>query len=368
MTTHGDPPRDYFQASHPPDHLKSLAQKCAPRVHPFEALRPIPRPHPPPPGRSPHCPAAHTAPLCFRLSGSDLPGEEWLDYEKHGHRRSVIRRVKRFLSAHEHPGSPRGRRYARQASDSSAFFLPPGDLSPARDLLDVPSRSPRRAPKPLAPDGGPALHSSLGELSTIRETSRTSTLQSLTPQTSLRASPGKMPQVPEVRITAPGPAAEDLGDSSASLQSFEFTGVQAGGPGQPGDPLRLMVFPSGEGTPPRAPSPQPGSAPAEPDLFPFAPGGADPFANDPFPKRWSLPGFLESSHTSLEARGPEPPLLLDPETSSETSGINFVAGPRASPDLLYLMATLDTKETDIVELNNERTDGSPGGKPASPSA
>lgn len=291
-----------------------------------------------------------------------MPGEEWLDYEKHGHRHSMIRRVKRFLSAHEHPGSPRGRRYARQASESSAFF-PPGDLSPPRDLLDVPARRPRRAPKHLAPDGSPALHSSLGELSTIREASRTSTLQSLTPQTSLRASPVKMPQVPEVRITAPGPAAEDLGDSTASIQSFEFTGVQ------PGDPLRLMVFPSGEGTPPRGPSPQAVSAQAEPDLFPFAPG-EDPFANDAFPKRWSLPGFLESSHTSLEARGlepanPEPPLLLDPETSSETSGINFVAGPRASPDLLYLMETLDTKETDIIEFNNERTDGSPGGKPAS---
>lgn len=297
-----------------------------------------------------------------------MPGEEWLDYEKHGHRHSMIRRVKRFLSAHEHPGSTRGRRYARQASESSAF-LPPGDLSPPRDLLDVPSRGARRARKHLAPEGSPALHSSLGELSTIRETSRTSTLQSLTPQPSLRASPVKMPQVPEVRITAPGPGAEDLGDSTASIQSFEFTGVPPMGPGLPGDPLRLMVFPSGEGTPPRGPSPQTVLAQAEQDLFPFAPG-EDPFANDAFPKRWSLPGFLESSHTSLEGRGPEPPNpepppLLDPETSSETSGINFVAGPRASSDLLYLMETLDTKETDIVEFNNELADGSPGGKPAS---
>lgn len=278
----------------------------------------------------------------------------------------MIRRVKRFLSAHEHPGSPRGRRYARQASESAAF-LQPGPLRAPRDLLDVPSRGARRARTHLAPEGSPPLHSSLGELSTIRETSRTSTLQSLTPQPSLRASPVKMPQVPEVRITGPGP--EDLGDSTASIQSFEFTGVQPGDPGLPGDPLRLMVFPSGEGTPPRGPSPQAGLAQAEHDLFPFAPG-EDPFANDAFPKRWSLPGFLESSHTSLEGRGPEPanpepPLLLDTtETSSETSGITFVAGPRAAPDLLYLMETLDTKETDIVEFNNEHTDGSPGGQPA----
>ncbi|XP_016054324.1 PREDICTED: bestrophin-3 isoform X2 [Miniopterus natalensis] len=305
------------------------------------------------------------------LSGSDLPGEEWLDYEKPGHRHSMIRRVKRFLSAHENPSSPR-RRYARQASESSTF-LPYSDLSPTRDLLDVPSRSPRRASgsrKHLSPEPSPKLHSSLGELSMIREASRTSTLQSLSPQSSVRASPTKMPQVPEVRITAPGPVAEDhLCDSTASLQSYEFTGVQPSGTGQQGDPGGLMLFPSEEGTPPRGPSPLTISAKTERNIFMFA-AEEDLYDDDKFPKRWSLPGFLESSHTSLEGQSqepvnPEPPLLLDTETSSETSGITFVARSPPSPDVRYLVETLDTKETDIIEFSNEQTGGSPRGTPGS---
>ncbi|XP_036107820.1 LOW QUALITY PROTEIN: bestrophin-3 [Molossus molossus] len=302
------------------------------------------------------------------LSGSDLPGEEWLlDYEKHGQRHSMIRRVKRFLSAHEHPSSPRGRRYGRQASESSTFF-PAGDLSPTRDLLDVPSRSPHRASaswKQVSPEASPKLHASLGELSTIRETSRTSTLQSLTPQSSVRASPVKMPQVPEVLITAPGPPAEDQRGSTGSIQSFQFTGLQPSSTGKQEDPVGLILFPSGEGTPPEGPSPHTASAKAEKIIFKFAPE-EDPFESDTFPKRWSLPGFLESSHASLEGpsqepANPEPALLIDTETSSETSGINFVAGSPTSPDLLYLMENLDAKETDIVEFNNERTEESPRG-------
>ncbi|XP_045040536.2 bestrophin-3 isoform X2 [Desmodus rotundus] len=305
------------------------------------------------------------------LPGSEFPGDEWLwDSEKHGHRHSMIRRVKRFLSAHEHPSSPRSRSYGRQASDSSMFF-PQRDLSPAKDLLDVPSRRPHHASrKPFSPEGSPKLYSSLGELSTIRETSRTSTLQSLTPQSSVKASPTKMPQVPEVMITAPGPMSDDQHwDSTASVQSFGFTGVPPSSTRQrqDQDPVGLILFPSGEGTPPRGPSPQTVSAQAEKNIFKFA-AEEDPFENDKFPKRWSLPGFLESSITplagqSLEPANPEPPLLLDTETSSETSGITFVAGSQTSPDMLYLMENLDTKETDIIEFNHEQREEPPRGAP-----
>ncbi|KAM5249204.1 bestrophin-3 isoform 2-T7 [Hipposideros larvatus] len=301
------------------------------------------------------------------LPGSDLPDEEWLwDYERHGHRHSMIRKVKRFLSAHEHHSSPRSRSYGRQASDSSMFF-PHSDLSPTKDFLDVPSRSPHRASasrkQVYSPEGSPRLHSSLGELSTIRETSRTSTLQSLSPSSSVRASPTKMPQVPEVLITAPGPTSDDHHhDSTASIQSSEFTGVQPSSTGQQEDPAGLILSPSEKGTPSV-------SAKAERNIFRFVPE-EDLDENDKFPKRWSLPGFLESSHTSLaglspEPVNPEPALLLDTETSSETSGINFVAGSPVPPDVLYLMENLDTKETDIIEFNNEQTEESPKGMPES---
>ncbi|XP_052495711.1 bestrophin-3 isoform X5 [Budorcas taxicolor] len=299
------------------------------------------------------------------LSGSDLPGDEWLwDFEKHGHRRSVIRRVKRFLSAHEHASSPRRRSYGRQASDSSMFF-PPSGLSPTRDLLDVPPRSPHRASAagkhPQSPKGSPKLRSSLGELSTIRETS-------LSPQSSMRGSPTKMPQVPEVLVTAteaPGPAAEhDHHDSTASIQSSDFTRVQPSRPGQQEDPVGSVPFSFKKGVPPRDPRSQTVPAKAEKNSLKSV-SEEDPHEKDKSPQKWRL---LDSSRTSLaglslDPMNPEPLPLLDPETSSETSGITFAAGSRVSPDVLYLIENLDTEETDIVEFNNEQKEESPKGRP-----
>ncbi|XP_006886170.1 PREDICTED: bestrophin-3 [Elephantulus edwardii] len=306
------------------------------------------------------------------LSESDIPGEEWLwDYEKHGHRHSMIRRVKRFLSAHEHPSSPRRRTFGRQTSDSSALF-PPGTLSPTRDLLDVPRRSPQRASPTRrlssSLEGSPKLHSSMGELSMIRETSRTSTLQSLTPQSSVRASPTKMPQVPEVLITAaetPRPQSDGhQHDSNASLFSYEFTGVQSSGSAQHEDPTSSILSVS-----PGDPSPQTAPAKAERNRFKFT-FEEDLDDDDKFLKRWSLPGFLESSHTSLAGLNPdpvsnEPALLIDTETSSESSGINIVASPQFSPSMLHLMENVEAKETDIIELANSQTKESPKGTPES---
>ncbi|XP_052609730.1 bestrophin-3 isoform X2 [Peromyscus californicus insignis] len=299
------------------------------------------------------------------LSGSEFPAEDWLwNYEKQGHRHSVMRRVKRFLSTHEHPGSPRRRTFGRQASDSSMFFPP----SPARDLLDVPSRNPQRASptrkQPQSREGSPKLHSSMGELSTIRETSRTSTLQSLTPQSSVRASPTKMPQVPEVLITAaeaPGSSSDSHHqDSATSILSLEFTGVQP-------SRTKRQVDPSGKATPPGDPNPQTVSTSTERDLFKFE----EDLDDDRFPQRWSLPELRDSRHTSLGNLGPDPmtprpALLLDTETSSETSVTHPGAGSRVSPDVLFLMENLDTKETDILEFNSEHPEESPKGTPQRP--
>uniref|UniRef100_A0A8C2V1L2 Bestrophin n=1 Tax=Chinchilla lanigera TaxID=34839 RepID=A0A8C2V1L2_CHILA len=285
------------------------------------------------------------------LSESNFPGEDWMwDYQKHGHRHSVIRRVKRFLSTHEHPTSPR-RSFRRQASDSSMLF----SISPTRDLLHVPSRSPPRAShsQSCSPEGSPKLHSSTGELSTIRETSRTSTLQSLTPPSSVRASPTKMPQVPEVLITAaeaPEPSSDGHHhDSTTSITSFEFTGVQPK-----------------EGTPPRNLTLHTASASTETNMLKFEEGPDD----DRFLKRWSLPAFQQSSHTSPGNLSPDRvspglPLLLETQTSSEPSVVSSGAGSQVSPDILYLMENLDTKETDIIDFNNEQTEESPKGTPQS---
>nr|XP_030722164.1 bestrophin-3 isoform X1 [Globicephala melas] len=304
------------------------------------------------------------------LSGSDLPGEDWLwDYEKHGHRRSMIGRVKRFLSTHERTSSPRRRSYRRQASDSSTF-LPPGDLSPARDLLHVPSRSPHHASATwkhhCTPEGSPKLHASLGELPTLRQAS-------LTPPSSVRGYPTKPPRVPEVLVTAAEAAVsraeDDHHDSTASIQSSDFTGVQPSRTGQQEDPVGSVPFPSEKGAPSRDPSFQTVPAKAERNLLQFA-SEEDPHESDKSPERWSLPRLVESSRTSLaglslDPVSPEPVPLLDTETSSETGGINIVAGSRVSTDVLYLMENLDTKETDIIEFNHEQTEESPKGRPES---
>jgi bestrophin-3 len=171
-----------------------------------------------------------------------------------------------------------------------------------------------------------------------------------------------MPQVPEVLITAaeaPAFSADShQHDSTTSILSLEFTGVQPSGTEQ-------QVEPSG--TPPGDPNPQTTSASTERDLFKFE----EDLEDDRFPKRWSLPEFLESRHTSLGNLGPDPVsprdalLLPDTETPSETNGIHPGAGSALAPDILYLMESLD-KETDILEFNNEHTGESPKGTPQRP--
>ncbi|XP_004583295.2 bestrophin-3 [Ochotona princeps] len=303
----------------------------------------------------------------MELSGSHFTGEDWLwDHEKHGHRRSVIRRVKRFLSTHEHPPSPRRRSFGRQASDSS-MFLPP---SPARDLLDVPSRSPHRTSAPQKPshypEGSPKLHSSMGELSTIRETSRTGTLHSLTPQSSERPSPTRTPQVPEVLVTAAEttapPSDDPHHDSTTSIVSLEFTGVQPSRTRQQEDPVGPTQSPPQQRRTPRGFSPQ--IAERIKLQFEEDPNG------DGMPKRWSLPELRKSSLPSLGSLNSdpahlEPPLLVDTETSSEIRGANTGADSRVSPDMRYLMENLDTQETDIIEFNEESMEGSPRAMPPS---
>ncbi|XP_028934342.1 bestrophin-3 [Ornithorhynchus anatinus] len=297
------------------------------------------------------------------LSGADLThGEEWLwDDEKHGQRRSVIRRVKRFLSVHENPSSPVRRAYGRQASDSSTFF-PTSDLRHISGLLEVPPRSQYRTSlarkKPGLAEGSPRLHSSVGELSTLRELSRTSTVLSLSPPSSVSASPTKMMQVPEVLVTSaegpdPGMSGHQPADPKSPLSDCVSGENWQSGPDGCLPELLLMEQPT---TPARA-SPETGSIKAEDENLQFVSEG-DPQEDPRYLKRWSLPEFLESSQTTIAGPSvdPEPLLLLDPENTSQSSRINFVAAPTGPPDVCYLLERLDAKETDIIEFNPEQTE------------
>lgn len=172
-----------------------------------------------------------------------------------------------------------------------------------------------------------------------------------------------MPQVPEVLVTTAEAVEDHQRDSISSTQSLVFTGVQPSGPGQQQDLMELSPLPSEETSQNLASQ---NVVAGQPERNPLSFDALD--ENDMFPKRWSLPGFLESSQTSLAGLDPdpvcsEPTLLLDTETSSEISGTNVVSDSPIFHNVLYLVEDLDTKETDIIESSHEQTEESLKGQP-----
>ncbi|XP_069831199.1 bestrophin-3 isoform X3 [Dendropsophus ebraccatus] len=135
--------------------------------------------------------------------------EDWLlDEEKHRRQPSVIRRVKRFLSVHEHPESPIRSTFSRQGSDASNMFFPV-EPSHIGSYHEMPSRRPhllhvkRRESAPKA------------DLSVIRESSR-SDVSDRQPSTDSNNTPSSPLQVPQVVVTT---AAETVLQSNSQQQS-----------------------------------------------------------------------------------------------------------------------------------------------------
>ncbi|XP_063783555.1 bestrophin-3 isoform X2 [Pseudophryne corroboree] len=123
--------------------------------------------------------------------------EDWLlDEEKHRRQHSVLRRVKRFLSVHEHPESPIRSAFSRQGSDASSMFFPTEtngsyhEIPPRRSQFLLSKR--RESADRNAKTGTPR-----GDLSTIQETSRsdTSERKSSTKDSITPSSPIELPQV-----------------------------------------------------------------------------------------------------------------------------------------------------------------------------
>lgn len=114
--------------------------------------------------------------LFGRLADTEfLYGEEWpWEEEKHRRQRSVLRKVKRFLSVHEAPSSPPHRRYSRQTSENSVFF-PADEKGHIRRLQEMHTRGRHSTSsfkkKHEGFDRSNRLHSSR-DLGPITETSR----------------------------------------------------------------------------------------------------------------------------------------------------------------------------------------------------
>ncbi|KAM4747648.1 bestrophin-3 isoform 2-T2 [Rhinophrynus dorsalis] len=152
--------------------------------------------------------------------------EDWiLDENKPRRQNSVLRRVKRFLSVHEHPDSPSRGVYSRQGSDASNLFLP-SETCYIGSFHDVPVRgrhhihvkrreSTDKNSKPATPR----------DLSTIREASRSDTSER-TPSNENGVTSNTALQVPEVVVTT-STETQPATQSDISLQSNSSSGTKA---------------------------------------------------------------------------------------------------------------------------------------------
>ncbi|XP_053321512.1 bestrophin-3 isoform X2 [Spea bombifrons] len=130
--------------------------------------------------------------------------EDWLlDEEKHRRQNSVVRRVKRFLSVHEHPESPTRRAFSRQGSDTSNLFFPANETGNIGSYHEVPHRGRSHlihVKRHESSEKNPVPHTPRGDLSTIREASRSDTSERQSSHDS-KNTPSSPLHVPEVVVT-----------------------------------------------------------------------------------------------------------------------------------------------------------------------
>ncbi|XP_077325119.1 bestrophin-3 isoform X2 [Lithobates pipiens] len=143
--------------------------------------------------------------------------EDWfLDEEKHRRQPSVLRRVKRFLSVHEHPESPSRSTFSRQGSDASATFFP-SETSYIGSFHDVPSRRTHLhgSKRYESMDKNVKPGTTKNDLTVIRESSRSNTSERQ-PSNENSITPNSALNVPEVVVTT---SSETLVQNDAPLQS-----------------------------------------------------------------------------------------------------------------------------------------------------
>ncbi|KAM4036685.1 bestrophin-3 isoform 1-T1 [Anomaloglossus baeobatrachus] len=144
--------------------------------------------------------------------------EDWfIDEEKHRRQHSVLRRVKRFLSVHEHPESPVRTTVSRQGSDASNMFFPtePSFIGSYHDVSSRKSHLTHMKRRESA-DKNAKVGTPRADLSVIRETSRSNTSERQ-PSGDSSNPPNSPLQVPQVMVTTAGETT--VVQSDAKLQS-----------------------------------------------------------------------------------------------------------------------------------------------------
>nr|XP_009667896.1 PREDICTED: bestrophin-3 [Struthio camelus australis] len=292
-----------------------------------------------------------------------LYGEEWpWEEEKHRRQRSVLRRVKRFLSVHESPSSPAHRRYNRQTSENSVFF-PADEKGHIRHLQEMHTRGRHSTSsfkkKYEGPDRSNRLHSSR-DLGPITETSRNEAQFS-----DSDSSPETNKPVPEVIFSETKEKGPDV-LGKPNLQTDPTTSVPEdklqGSPTATGATLLDLPIVPPETSTYHANSETHQSLPSvigerkhEQHSSSIAGFITD---HDRSPQRWSLPNF--HSHSTMLNADSAPPLVdsgtvSQQRTLSDGKDVTTAAAPDTS-EMHRLLEHLDTKETAIVEFSNEKSE------------
>ncbi|XP_065485032.1 bestrophin-3 isoform X2 [Caloenas nicobarica] len=292
-----------------------------------------------------------------------LYGEEWpWEEEKHRRQRSVLRRVKRFLSVHEGPSSPSHRRYSRQTSENSVFF-PADEKGHIRRLQEMHTRGRHSTSsfkkKHEGVDRSNRLHSSR-DLGPITETSRNETQCSDSDISSETIKP-----VPEVVISEAQEKAPDvLGrpdlqtEHTASMPEEKIqrslTEANVSLLDHPFFPPEMTTYLSSSEVHQSLPTVigEPKHEPPSSNIAGFV---TDPERNL---QRWSLPSFHSPStvpNANADLPSTDSGTTSQQRTISDGKDVTSAAGPE-SFEMQHLWENLDTKETAIVEFSNEKSE------------
>ncbi|KAM6287971.1 bestrophin-3 isoform 1-T1 [Spheniscus humboldti] len=292
-----------------------------------------------------------------------LYGEEWpWEEEKHRRQHSVLRRVKRFLSVHEGPSSPAHRRYSRQTSENSVFF-PADEKGHIRRLQEMHTRGRHSTSsfkkKHEGVDRNNRLHSSR-DLGPITETSRNEALFGDSDTSSETNKP-----VPEVIISEAEEKAPDV-PGKPDLQTERTASV-------PEEKLQRSLTEANVTLldspffPPETATYLPGSEVHQ--SLPTVIGKPKHELHgsniagfiteyERNLQRWSLPSF--HGHSTVSNASTAPPLTDSGTTSqqrifSDGKNVTSAAAPETF-EMQHLWENLDTKETDIIEFSNEKSE------------
>ncbi|OCT88916.1 bestrophin-3 isoform X1 [Xenopus laevis] len=274
--------------------------------------------------------------------------EDWLlDEDKPRRQHSVLRRVKRFLSVHEHsPDSSSRGGYSRQGSDASNIFFP-SELNYSGSFHDAPHKARHHAfhtKRRESTDKNAKANTPKGDLSTIREASRsdtsgrTSTNNENTPNVDVQASAGAVSSSGETMATAQA-AVPPQSNSLTASNTMERAGNHQCDTNtvQPKHPEQASQVETGVTAPVQAEE-----------------KSAD-IAKD---HRWSETVFPAESHTTNAPPNTKfeqsIPLLMAFENRTYTANTD----PNPFTHMLHreelLNAHTEIKETDILEFHDEK--------------